>query len=122
MTTSSRLFIWLYLDEDVQRGVAVALRGRGFDTVSAHEVGRKGLSDAEQLAYAAAGERALVTFNVDDFLCLHREALESGRPHWGVILSEQAPIGEVTRRLLNLLNRVTADEIRDQVYWLQSFR
>jgi len=28
----------------------------------------------------------------------------------------------VARRLLNLLNRVAADEMRDQIYWLQSFR
>lgn len=26
------------------------------------------------------------------------------------------------RRLLNLLNRVTADELRRETYWLQSFK
>ena len=122
MAAAPPLFIRLYLDEDVHRGVAAALRVRRFDAIGAHEVGRWGLCDAEQLAYAAADQRALFTFNASDFLRLHREWLGTGWPHWGIIVSEQAPIGEVTRRLLNLLNRVTADEIRDQVYWLQSFR
>jgi predicted nuclease of predicted toxin-antitoxin system len=119
---TSALFIRVYLDEDVHPGVAAALRARGFDAVSAHEAGRRGGSDAEQLAYAATNERALLTFNAVDFLELHRERFATGRPHWGIILCEQAPVGEVVRRLLNLLNRVSADEMRAQIYWLQSFR
>jgi len=84
-----QLFIRLYLDEDVQRGVAAALRGRGFDAISAHEVGRWGLSDAEQLACAAADQRALFTFDAADFLRLHRRWIESGRPHGGISVSAQ---------------------------------
>lgn len=116
------LFIRLYLDEDVHPGVAAAMRTRSFDAISAHELGRWGRSDAEQLAYAAADVRALFTFNASDFFQLHREWIRADRSHWGIILSGQAPIGEITRRLLRLLNRVTADEMRNQLYWLQSFR
>jgi hypothetical protein len=119
MAGTSSLFIRLYLDEDVHRGVAVALRTRNFDAVSAHEAGRQGVSDAEQLAYAAADGRALFTFNASDFLRLHWEWIETGRRHWGIVVSEQLPVGEVTRRLLRLLNRVTADEMRDRIYWLK---
>jgi predicted nuclease of predicted toxin-antitoxin system len=122
MAAGPYLFIRLYLDEDVHLGLAAALRMRSFDAISAHELGRWGLSDAEQLAYAAADARALFTFNTADFLRLHREWLSTGRPHWGIIVSEQTPIGDITRCLLNLLNRVTADEMRDQFYWLQSLR
>lgn len=122
MAAPSPLFIRLYLDEDVHRGVAAALRMRGFDAVSAHDQRRWGLPDAEQLAHAAASERALFTFNTADFLRLQRAWLENGRPHWGVIVSEQLPVGKVVRRLLRLLNRVTADELRDQLYWLQSWK
>jgi hypothetical protein len=118
----SALFIRLYLDEDVHRRVAAALRLRQFDVVSAHEVGRWGLSDEEQLTLAAAEGRALFTFNPPDYLRFHQDWLQLGKEHFGIIVSDQVPIGETVRRILNLLNRVTADEIRNQIYWLQSFK
>lgn len=122
MTATPSLFIRLYLDEDVHPAVAVALRARGFDAVSAHEVGRRGASDAEQLTRAAADGRALLTFNAVDFLNLHRESLETQRSHWGILLCEQAPVGEVVRRLLNVLNHMAADELCNQLYWLSGLR
>lgn len=122
MTPESHLFIRLYLDEDVHKRVASALRLRRFDVVSAHEVGRWGLSDAEQLTYAATAGRALFTYNTPDYLRLHLDWLQRGQEHYGIIVSDQLPIGETVRRLLNLLNRVTADEIRNQIRWLQAFQ
>ena len=118
MAEAAPLFIRLYLDEDVAPVVAAALRRRGFDAISVHDLARWGRSDREQLAYAAADGRALFTFNAADFLRLHREWLASGRSHGGIIVAEQAPVGEITRRLLKLLNRVTADEMCGQIYWL----
>ena len=47
-----------------------------------------------------------------DFLRLHRAWIEQGRPHGGIIVAEQAAVGETTRRLLKLLNRVTLDGMR----------
>jgi hypothetical protein len=122
MTPESHLFIRLYLDEDVHKRVASALRLRRFDVVSAHEVGRWGLSDEEQLAYAATEGRALFTYNTPDYLRLHLAWLQRGQEHYGIIVSDQLPIGETVRRLLNLLNRVTADEMRNQIRWLQAFQ
>ncbi len=66
VSSESLLFIRLYLDEDVHKRVAVALRLRHFDVVSAHEVGRCGLSDAEQLTFAAAEGRTLFSYNTAD--------------------------------------------------------
>jgi hypothetical protein len=122
MSLELPLFIRLYLDEDVHKHMAFALRLRHFDVVSAHEVGRRSLSDAEQLTYAAAEGRAIFTYNTPDYLQLHLHWLQHGKEHYGIIVSDQLPIGETVRRLLNLLNRVTADEMRNQIRWLQVFK
>ncbi len=122
MSPETPLFIRLYLDEDIHKRVASALRLRHFDVVSAHEVGRWGLSDEEQLTYAATEGRTILTYNTPDYLRLHLDWLRSGKEHYGIIVSDQLPIGETVRRLLNLLNRVTADEMRNQIRWLQAFK
>jgi Domain of unknown function (DUF5615) len=98
------------------------LRLRHFDVISAHEIGRWGLSDEEQLTYAVAEGRAIFSYNTPDYLKLHLDWLRQGKEHHGIIVSDQLPIGETVRRLLNLLNRVTADEIRNQIRWLQAFK
>jgi predicted nuclease of predicted toxin-antitoxin system len=116
------LFIRLYLDEDVQKRVAPALRLRGFDAVNAQELHRKGLSDEEQLRLSVAEGRTIFTYNTSDFLKLHLDWLRLAKEHAGIIVSDQLPIGEVTRRLLNLINQVSADEIHNQIYWLQAFK
>ena len=115
MSPESPLFIRLYLDEDVHKRVASALRLRHFDVVSAHEVAGWGLTDEEQLSYAVTEGRALFTYNIADYLQLHLNWLRSGKEHYGIIVSDQISISETMRRLLNLLNRVTADEARNRV-------
>lgn len=122
MRVETSLFIRLYLDEDVHKRVAAALRLRHFDAVSVHEVQRWGLTDEAQLAQAAAEGRTLLTFNTPDYVRLHFDWLQRGRPHAGIIVSDQLPIGETIQRLLNLLNRVTADEMQNEIRWLQAFK
>jgi predicted nuclease of predicted toxin-antitoxin system len=60
----------LYLDENMSSRVAQALRDRGHDAVSSHEVGNDGLSDEEQFQYATEQGRHLVTYNRRDYLVL----------------------------------------------------
>lgn len=122
METEPPLFIRLYLDEDVHKRVAAALRLRRFDTTSAHEVGHWGLSDETQLTYAAAEGHVLFTYNTSDYLRIHLDWLKLGQEHAGIIVSDQIPIGETIRRLLNLLNQVTADEMCNEIRWLQAFK
>jgi hypothetical protein len=122
MSDEPPLFIRLYLDEDVHKRVAAALRLRHFNAISVHEVGRWGLGDEEQLTYATTERRCLFTFNTADYLQIHLDWLEREQEHSGIIVSDQLPIGETIRRLLNLLNKVTADEIRNQIFWLQTFK
>lgn len=116
----SSLFIRLYIDEDVHESIAPELRRRGYDVLNTREVNRRGLSDAEQLAYAAAENRTLFSFNAADYTALHKEYLDQGREHAGVVISNQIPIGEAIRRLLILLDRVSADEMQTQLRWLPS--
>lgn len=122
MNDDTALFIRLYLDEDVHKRVAAALRLRHFDVTSAHEIDRLGMDDDTQLQFATEHDRALLTFNTTHYLHLHQAWLREHKEHAGIIVSGQLPIGETIRRLLNLLNHVTADEIGNQLYWLQSFK
>lgn len=57
----------LYLDEDVHKRIALSLRLKGYDVISAHEVRNHGIPDYEQLEYAISEERAIFTFNAGDF-------------------------------------------------------
>lgn len=122
MDSEPSLFIRLFADEDVHKRVAFALRLRSFDVISAHEVGRCGCSDEEQLAFASKQQRAIFTYNTADYVKLHLSLLEQGKEHFGIIVSDQLPLGETTRRLLALLNKVTAEEMKNQIRWLQSFK
>jgi uncharacterized protein DUF5615 len=122
VTDDTSLFIRLYLDEDVHKRVAATLRLRHFDVISAHDIDHLGIDDDIQLQFATEHDHALLTFNTTHYLHLHQTWLREHKEHAGIIVSDQLPLGETIRRLLNLLNHVTADEIRNQLYWLQSFK
>lgn len=112
----------LFLDEDVWPGLAVALRGCGFDVSHVYEVERGGMSDADQLAYAVQEDRAILTHNAKDFVPLVVEYFFDGRSHAGVILSPQIEKGELVQRVLNLLRSLSAKEIVNTVRYLANYR
>jgi len=118
------LFIRLFLDEHVWRKLPAELRERGFDAVSVAEVGREGLPDEEQWSFAAAEGRALLTFDKHGgrFVDLVAEWFYAGRPHYGLIISAQLSRGELLRRVLSLLNSVTADDMMNSVRFLEEFK
>jgi predicted nuclease of predicted toxin-antitoxin system len=74
------------MDEDVNPRAAEIALGFGLDVVSVHELGRRGLDDWEQMAYAASEKRTIVTRNRDDFIKLTVAAYQSGKPHHGVLI------------------------------------
>ncbi|NES21463.1 MAG: hypothetical protein F6K41_21670 [Symploca sp. SIO3E6] len=61
----NKLFIQLYLDEDVNVLIADLIKAKGFDVTTARDAGQLRISDAEQLAYAVSQGRALVANNKD---------------------------------------------------------
>lgn len=111
----------IYLNEHLSRRLAEQLRAYGFDVISSHEAGMLSASDAEQLEYACREQRALVTFNISDFMKLHEDYLQATRDHFGIILSTEASIATVIHRLLRLLNSLSRDELKNQVIWLNQF-
>jgi predicted nuclease of predicted toxin-antitoxin system len=76
----------LYLDEDLSPRVAVLLRQRGLDAVSAHEVGHGGRLDLDQLRGATREGRCLVTRNVADFAEIVRDLVNRQEAHAGIML------------------------------------
>jgi predicted nuclease of predicted toxin-antitoxin system len=103
--------IKLLIDEDVWVGLAVALREAGYDAVSVNDLNRKGLSDEEQLAFAAAEGRAILTHNIQDFVPLVEYYFEQGLPHAGVIVARQFDKGTLLRRTLALLASLTSESL-----------
>ncbi len=73
-------------DEDVNPEVARIAARLGFDVVSVHDLGRRGLSDLDQLRFAAMDGRIVVTRNRDDFIVLTVDAFRAGDPHHGVLI------------------------------------
>lgn len=118
---ANRVFVTLYLDADVDPELARQARQRGFDVVSAYEVGNGRLLDPDQLAYAAGQGRTILTHNARDFAPLFDEWWSTGQSHYGIIVSEQLPLGELLRRTLKLLNSVTAEEMRNNIKNLAEF-
>lgn len=114
----SRLFIELYLDEDVDVLVADLVRARGFKAATTHEVGRKQKADDDQLAYAASQQLILVTHNRVDFEELAQQYFAEGKSHSGIIIAVRRAHYEIAQRLLVILNYVTADEMTDQLRYI----
>jgi len=108
----------LYLDEDVHKKVATALRLKGYDVISSHEVQKQSLSDYQQLEYAISEQRAIFSFNIGDFKRLHEEYVLNGRSHSGIILSKQIPIGETIKRLTKFLYTHSSEEVKNNIFWI----
>ena len=113
----TRLFAEVYLDEDVSVVVAHMLGARGFSVLTTRDAGRLGATDVEQLEYASRHGMTLVTHNRVDFEELHKRYLAEGRENWGVIVLGRQRPAILIASLLRLLNRFTADEFRNQLFY-----
>ncbi len=108
----------LYLEDDSQNGgLEEALVRAGVDVRTCRSVGMNGASDSEQLVFAAEKGWVLYTSNVKDFEVLHRELIESGRSHAGVLYHprQRFSIGEQARRILRIWEALSAEEMVNRV-------
>ncbi|MHB8973293.1 MAG: DUF5615 family PIN-like protein [Pirellulaceae bacterium] len=87
----------LHVDEYAgETAVIAALRAWGVDQLTTLEAGRLGSSDADQLVYATQQGRAIYTLNASDFARLHREVLQAGGSHAGIVVipEQRYSVGE----------------------------
>jgi len=115
----------LYLDEDSSdTDLLKALRLRAVDVVSVAEAGMLEQPDEEQVRRAVEQQRVLYTSNRGDFYRIHSDLLRSGGSHAGMILGIQQrfSVSEQLRRLLRLINTLTAEEMKNRVEFLSAWR
>ena len=112
----------LYIDHDVKKDIAVALRRRGYDVLTTYEAGNQRLGDEEQLEYAISQSRAFLTCNQGDFVELHCQMMAKGYEHCGILIAKQtARVGEVVRQCRKLLQSVEAEDLMDRLEFLSSW-
>lgn len=99
----------LYLDEDISPKVSAILRKKGIDAVSVHETGMLEASDEQQLSFAAADGRTMVTRNRDDFITLTVQFFEALKPHKGLIIVPHSIPGNEFGKLATLLAKLSKD-------------
>jgi predicted nuclease of predicted toxin-antitoxin system len=93
------------LDEDLPGTAAEIARGLGLDAVSVHEIGRRGLTDPEQFAFATEEGRIMVTRNRDDFRRLVVAAFEASAPSPGVLVVPRSLPNNAPAQIAHALQR-----------------
>ena len=92
-------------DEDLPGMAAEIARGLGLDAVSVHEIGRRGLSDPEQFAFAMQEGRVMVTRNRDDFRRLVVAAFEASASSPGVLVVPRSLPNTAPAQIAHALER-----------------
>lgn len=122
MTTDKSKAPKLLLDEQIWVYLATLLREHGFDVIHVYEADLGETPDNEVLRAAVEKHRAVVTFNTRDYVPLARQYSEDGKEHYGIVVSDEIPQGELQRRVTKLLESVSAEELKNMVRFLQEFK
>jgi predicted nuclease of predicted toxin-antitoxin system len=106
----------LYLDVHVPRAIAVELRRRGVDVLTAQDDGATRLADPDLLDRATALDRVLFSQD-DDFLSEATRRQREDIPFVGVVYGHQLRVAiSVCVRDLELIAKLSeADELRNRV-------
>ena len=123
------LFARLLCDVMIPAEFSAAIRAQGYDVAEVRGLPVEIQQDDHAILRTAAQQRrVVVTCNYSDpqsnFCLMHEAWHAQGKKHAGIILIAQYQISsrlgrwEVRDRLLNFLNRHTADELNAQLWWL----
>ena len=95
--------------------VAGALQARGIDVLTAQDAGRCGLPDPDQLAFATADQRVVMTFD-SDYVALHN----TGVAHAGIVWCplRKYSVGQLLQSLLVLHGVLDRDYMRNHLEYL----
>jgi hypothetical protein len=126
---AASLFARLLCDMMIPAELSEAIRLQGYDVIEARALPAETQQDDWAiLAEAARQARAVVTCNYSDpasnFCLIHKEWRAQGKEHTGIILIPQFQISNRLRRwsvrdrLLDFLNQHTAEDLRNQMFWL----
>jgi len=107
--------IRFYADQHFPGPVTAGLRRREIDVLTAQEANQCGAGDPDQLDFATAQGRVLLTFD-SDFLALH----QSGVSHAGIVWcpATKYAIGPLIQMLVLLHSVLTADDMLNHVEYL----
>ena len=83
----------LLLDEHIWAYLAKILREQGFDVLHVNEVDLVATPDDKIMQYAVGEHRAVVTFNIKDYIPLAIHYFEDGKEHYGVVVSKELSQG-----------------------------
>lgn len=111
----------LYFDEDTgDTGLVRALRQRGITVETTQGLNRKGLSDPEQLAFAASEGFTIVTANVGHYVALHSDYILASREHAGIIClsNQKVSVGRQLRGLVAIQQEHSAETMRNNLEFL----
>jgi predicted nuclease of predicted toxin-antitoxin system len=111
------IFAALYTDEDMSTLVATLLRSRGLDVTTVPEQTTLGKTDREQLEFATALGRCILTHNRVDFERLHLQYVEENKQHSGIIVVPQKNPYEIAQRIGILVSALTVGEITNQLLY-----
>lgn len=108
----------LLLDEHIWAYLAKLLRDQGFDVMHVTEIDLVATPDDKIMQYAASNHRAVVTFNIKDYVPLAIQYFQDGKEHYGVVVSKELSRGELQKRVTKLLESVTAEDLMNAVRYL----
>jgi hypothetical protein len=104
--------IRFYMDEHIPSSVSQALERHGIDVLTVQEAAQNGASDPDQLVFATANERVLVTFDTD-FLALHQTGVQHSGIAW--CPAQKHGIGGLIQALLLVHGVLDRDIMRNHL-------